>query len=129
MMFQFLLVGLGGFTGAVLRFGISGLMENISRNYTFPWPTLAVNLSGCLLIGALSYLAEAHGLFNNEARLFVFIGFLGAFTTYSTFSNETIELIRGGRNLLSFLYVVLHLLLGLGSVWLGRAAAEAISRM
>jgi len=129
MMFQFLLVGLGGFTGAVLRFGISGLMENISRNYTFPWPTLAVNLSGCLLIGALSYLAEAHGLFNNEARLFVFIVFLGAFTTYSTFSNETIELIRGGRNLLSFLYVVLHLLLGLGSVWLGRAAAEAISRM
>jgi fluoride exporter len=129
MVFQFLLVGLGGFTGAVLRFGMSGLMENISRNYTFPWPTLAVNLSGCLLIGALSYLAEAHGLFNTEARLFVFIGFLGAFTTYSTFSNETIELIRGGRNLLSFLYVVLHLLLGLGSVWLGRAAAEAISRM
>jgi CrcB protein len=129
MVLQFLLVGLGGFTGAVLRFGMSGLVENISKNYTFPWPTLAVNLSGCLLIGALSHLAESRGIFNTETRLFVFIGFLGAFTTYSTFSNETIELIRGGRNLLSFLYVGLHLLFGLGSVWLGRAAAEAISRL
>ncbi|MBN1266039.1 MAG: fluoride efflux transporter CrcB [Anaerolineales bacterium] len=129
MVQQFLLVGLGGFTGAVLRFGLSGLVQNVSKNYSFPWPTLAVNLFGCLLIGVLSQLADSFGIFTTEARLFVFIGFLGAFTTYSTFSNETMDLIRGGESLLSLVYVGLHLLLGLGSVWLGRMAAAALTRL
>lgn len=115
-----LLIGMGGFMGALLRYGVSGLIQNWSKSINFPYGTLVVNLLGCLLIGALSQVAETRGVISSEARAFIFIGLLGAFTTFSTFGNDTVSLFRDGENLLSYLNIGLHLVLGLSAVWLGQ---------
>jgi len=116
-----LLIGLGGFMGALLRYSVSGLIQNLSKSMSFPYGTLVVNLLGCLLIGALSQVAEIRGVISPEARSFIFIGLLGAFTTFSTFGNDTVSLFREGENLLSYINIGLHLVLGLSAVWLGQS--------
>ena len=116
-----LLIGLGGFMGALLRYSVSGLIQNLSKSLSFPYGTLFVNLLGCLLIGALSQVAEIRGVISPEARSFIFIGLLGAFTTFSTFGNDTVSLFRDGKDLLSFVNIGLHLVLGLSAVWLGQS--------
>jgi len=115
-----LLIGLGGFTGALLRYSVSGFIQNWSKSVDFPYGTLVVNLLGCLLIGALSQVAEVRGVITAEARSFIFIGLLGAFTTFSTFGSDTVTLFRDGENLLSYINIGLHLVLGLSAVWLGQ---------
>ena len=115
-----LLIGLGGFTGALLRYSVSGLVQQWSKSSHFPYGTLVVNLVGCLLIGVLSQVAEVRGFVSAEVRAFVFIGLLGAFTTFSTFGNDTVSLFQEGKDYLSFLNIGLHLVLGLSAVWLGR---------
>jgi CrcB protein len=119
-MLKLLLIGLGGFAGALLRYSVSGLAQNWSNSIAFPFGTLAVNILGCFLIGGLSQAAESQGVFSPETRSFVFIGLLGAFTTYSTFGNESVNLMLDGNSQLSMVNVGLHLGLGLGAVWLGR---------
>jgi CrcB protein len=94
----------------------------------FPYGTLAVNVLGCLVIGALSALAENRGVFTAEARLFVFVGILGGFTTFSTFSNETMNFLREGDTLRAVVNMAAQLFLGLGAVWLGRSIVTAIWR-
>ncbi len=121
------LVGFGGFIGAVLRYVVSGWVEKWS-SMNFPYGTLAVNLAGCLMIGLLSQLADSRGVFTGETRLFVFIGMLGAFTTFSTFGNETVHLLRAGKSLFVFGNMTVHLVGGLGMVWLGGALAQLIWR-
>ncbi len=125
---KILLIGVGGGLGAILRYYLGGYVQQWSNSFTFPYGTLAVNLLGCLVIGLLSYLAETRSLFTPEARLFVFIGLLGGFTTFSTFGNESINLLRDSENQLAFGYVTLHIFGGLGAVWLGRILASLISR-
>ncbi len=115
-----ILIGIGGFMGAILRYGVSGIIQNWSKSVQFPYGTLMVNLLGCLLIGALSQVAETRGVISSEARSFIFIGLLGAFTTFSAFGNDTVSLFREGENLLSFINIGLHLVLGLSAVWLGQ---------
>jgi CrcB protein len=127
-MLKILLIGLGGFIGAVLRYGISGLVQNLSRSISFPYGTLAVNVIGCLVIGALSHLVETRGVLNVQARLFIFVGVLGALTTFSTFSNETINLIREGQWLYALANIVLHLILCFAAVLLGRWLTFSIWR-
>ncbi len=127
-MYRVLWVGFGGFLGAVLRYLISGGVERWTENVNFPHGTLAVNLIGCFIIGLLSHLLESRGIFGVEARLFIFIGVLGAFTTFSTFGNETLNLLREGDNLFALGNIAVHVVLSLGMVWLGRALAELIWR-
>ena len=115
------LVGSGGFAGAVLRYATSGLAHTIVRGDAFPYGTLAVNVIGCLLIGVLAGLVEARSVLGPETRLFIFIGLLGGFATYSTFGHETLALLRDGETLKAAGNVVLHLVLGLGAVWIGYA--------
>ncbi len=121
-------VGFGGFVGAILRYTIAGWVQRWSNSFTFPHGTLAVNLMGCFIIGLLSQLLESRSAFGVEARSFIFIGLLGAFTTFSTFGNETLNLLRGGETLFALSNVTVHVVLGLGMVWLGRALAELIWR-
>ena len=116
-----LLIGLGGFMGALLRYGVSGFIQSWSKSINFPYGTLVVNLLGCLLIGMLSQVGEVRGVISPEARYFIFIGLLGAFTTFSTFGNDTVSLFRDGENLLSYINIGLHLVLGLSAVWLGQS--------
>lgn len=121
-------IGAGGFIGSVLRYWVSGYAQQFSKNVTFPIGTLTVNVLGCLLIGFLSQLAETRGLFSVETRSLVFIGFLGGFTTFSTFSNETMNFLRVDQMVSAFWNIGLHLVLGLAAVWLGRALAIWIWR-
>jgi CrcB protein len=121
-------MGAGGFLGSILRYLFSGYIQGVLRSAGFPYGTLAVNILGCLLIGFLSELAESQGAFRPEARAFMFIGFLGGFTTFSTFSNETVNLLRASENLLAYANIAMHIILGLGAVWLGRTLAHLLWR-
>ncbi len=127
-MTKLLLIGLGGFVGAVLRYAVGGGVQNLSKSIAFPYGTIAVNVIGCFLIGGLAYLADTRSLFSANTRMFLFIGVLGAFTTFSTFANETLELIRGSNQGLAVLNIVLHFLLCISAVVVGRYATSLIWR-
>jgi CrcB protein len=114
------LVGIGGSLGAMARYLLSRFVQ-AQVGPAFPFGTLAVNLIGCLIIGALSQIAEARNVLTPQSRAFVFAGILGGFTTFSSFANETMVLARADQHLLAVLNVGLHVVLGLGAVWLGRA--------
>ncbi|MDY6855451.1 MAG: fluoride efflux transporter CrcB [Thermodesulfobacteriota bacterium] len=119
-MHKVILVGLGGFIGAVLRYLISGCVQALTQSVAFPHGTLAVNIMGCFLIGILSHLVDSQAGMTAEIRLLLMVGILGSFTTYSTFSNETINLLQDQRLLLAFLNVATHIILGLSAVIIGR---------
>lgn len=116
---KLLVVGLGGFVGAVARYGLSGLAHRVSRG-TFPVGTLAVNVIGCFAIGVLMALVEDRQSLGPSARVFLTIGLLGSFTTFSTLGHETFEYLRVGDLRLALGNVALNLVLGLGAVGLGR---------
>lgn len=122
------IVGVGGFVGSALRYVVSNWVQNFSREINFPYGTLVVNLLGCFLIGFLAHLSESRNLLSNSVRDFVFIGVLGGFTTFSAFSNETINLIRVGETRLAILNVLIQVVLCLSSVCLGRGVASGVWR-
>lgn len=111
------LIALGGMAGALARYGLS---RYIGRhvNDIFPWGTLAVNLSGALLIGALYELFD-RSLVPPHLRSLAAIGFLGAYTTFSTFSLETVNMLREGELRLGLANVLLNTVLSLGLVAIG----------
>ena len=123
-----LYVGIGGFIGSILRYWVSGIVQQVANNPSFPVGTLAVNLVGCLVIGFLSQLADVRGIFTPEARLLVLVGILGGFTTFSTFGNETMNFLRGGEGIAALMNVSIHIFAGLAAVWLGRSLAYWIWR-
>ena len=116
---QLLLVGAGGFVGAVLRFVLSGVVQDLVPQASLPYGTLAVNAAGCLAIGVLGGIADARQAVGPELRLFLLIGVLGGFTTFSTFSYETLVLARDGQHVGAGLNVVLSVGLCLLGAWLG----------
>jgi CrcB protein len=114
-----LIVGLGSFLGGMARYGLSGLAQRL-LGASFPFGTLAVNVVGCLLIGGVLHLVEDRSMLQPNARLFVAVGLLGGFTTFSAFGYETIELLRDDELRLALLNVAGNVVLGLAAVWLGR---------
>jgi CrcB protein len=123
-----LLVGAGGFIGSVLRYLVGGYVQQYSKSINFPYGTLAVNILGCFIIGFLAQLAENRGVFTSEARLFVFIGVLGGFTTFSSFGNETLNLMRDSQIFSAFANIGMNVVIGLLAVWLGRTLSYLIWR-
>jgi CrcB protein len=121
-------VALGGALGSVLRYLLGTWTQSLSKSIDFPYGTLAVNLIGCFAIGFLSQLAETRGAFTPESRAFVFIGILGGFTTFSSFGNETLNLVRDGETFNALANVGGNVILGLMLVWLGRTVAYWIWR-
>lgn len=119
-MFNVFVIGVGGFFGAIFRFAVSGFVHYLIANPSFPFGTLVVNFLGSLLLGGLSTLSDHIGFFNPEARSLIFIGFLGSFTTFSTFSIETYNLIQDSNFSIAGMNIVLNLSLCLLSVWLGK---------
>lgn len=117
-----LLVAAGGAVGAVLRYGLSGLVQGRTRA-VFPYGTLAVNVVGCLLMGVISELAESRGALQPGTRAVITVGVLGGFTTFSAFGNETLNLLRDGERALAAGNVAANLILALAAVWAGRVAA------
>ena len=122
------LAAVGGAIGSALRYVMAGWVQALSRSLDFPYGTLAVNLIGCFIIGLLMELAEARGLFTQEARVFVFIGILGGFTTFSSFGNETFNLFRAGQTANALLNIGANVVIGLAAVWLGHTIAYLIWR-
>lgn len=120
-MLQVMLVGAGGFLGAILRYLVGGWVHHILDNPWLPFGTLVVNVVGCFLIGFLSGLAEARSVFGPEVRLFLFIGVLGGFTTFSSFAYETFALARDTENLAAAANIFAQVILGLIAVWVGNA--------
>lgn len=125
---KILWVGFGGFFGSIGRYLLSGYIQHLMKGSGFPYGTLVVNLIGCLLIGFLSQWVGARGFLSPETRLFVFMGLLGGFTTFSTFSNETMNLWQAGASAAALANVAVHVVLGLGAAWLGHVLAYGIWR-
>ena len=121
-----LLVGFGGFIGSVLRYLVSGAVQQSMKRLDFPYGTLAVNLIGCFIIGALAQYGEARGAFSNESRAFIFFGLLGGFTTFSSFGNDTVNLVRESFVMNALANVGANVALGLLAVWLGRSIGSLI---
>ncbi|MBL8064059.1 MAG: fluoride efflux transporter CrcB [Anaerolineales bacterium] len=127
-MTNMLLVGAGGFIGSILRYWVSGWVQQVTKSVGFPYGTLTVNVLGCFVIGFLAQLAESRGLFTSEARLFVFMGILGGFTTFSTFGNETLNLARDSQMMSALANIGASVIIGLFAVWLGRMLSFMIWR-
>jgi len=125
-MLKIILVGIGGFFGSAFRYMLSGLIQKIPWLETFPWGTLTVNVLGCFLIGLFGGLAENRQLFSMELRLFLFVGFFGGFTTFSTFGFETFSFMQDGQWLSSLVNVALQIGLGLLAVWAGYISSQLI---
>ena len=116
------LVALGATVGTPARFFVSGV---IARRFgeTFPWGTLVVNVSGCLLMGAVAAFAKAHNLsFESPAWLLAATGFLGSYTTVSSFALQTRALVREGEHRSAIGYILLSVVLCLAAVGAGFAA-------
>ena len=104
-------IAVGGAVGALLRYWVSGVTCRMLSS-SFPWGTLAVNLIGSLIIGFLWGLSETV-VFSQNLKLFVFIGMLGSFTTFSTFSLENLNLLRDGEYWLVFANISASIIFGL----------------
>ena len=117
---KLLLVGMGGFVGAILRYVLSGFVQNMSHSIAFPYGTLVVNMTGCFLMGICYHLVEIQAGMTAEMRMLLMVGLLGSFTTYSTFSSETLQLLQDQRFLAAVMNTGIHITVGLSAVWLGR---------
>lgn len=109
-----LFVGFGSFFGGILRYGGGLLIGRISDTTAFPWHTLLINLSGCFLLGLLNG-CFVQGWAHHDLRLALTVGLCGGFTTFSTFSQESINLLRSGAWFCGTSYIALSVLAGLGS--------------
>ena len=119
-------VALGGALGALARYGISGWVYD-RMGESFPWGTLVVNLVGCLALGLVIRWLQVSAV-APELRPFLTIGVLGAFTTFSTFSYETVALLQEGQWLRAGLYMGGSVVLGLIAMVAGMALATAFAR-
>lgn len=125
-MMKILCVFLGGGIGSLLRYGIQELSRKPLADAAFPWGTFGVNVTGSFLIG-LFYALSFRFPIPDEWRLFLTVGLCGGFTTFSTFSNEGLLLLRQGFYGIFFLYAAGSLAAGLLAVWAGHWAGSAFS--
>ncbi|MCF6743360.1 fluoride efflux transporter CrcB [Blastococcus sp. KM273128] len=121
----YLLAALGGALGALARWGLA---EAIPHSPTgLPWATLAVNLTGCLVLGVLTAVLVARAPFSPWARPFLGVGVLGGFTTYSTFAVEVVQLADAGAAGTAAGYVLVSVLGGIAAAAVGTVAGRALA--
>jgi CrcB protein len=114
-----------GAVGTLARYGLSGLVQRLLPT-EFPWGTLAVNALGCLLFGIVWSLAEERMLISGQTRIILLIGFMGAFTTFSTFAFETGQMLDDSEWLLAAANILLQNVLGIFLVLAGMALGKLI---
>lgn len=120
-----MLVAVGGALGSVARYLLSRAVQGTVLS-AFPFGTLAVNLTGCLIIGFVGALDCPGAGLGQGMRLVVVAGFCGGFTTFSTFMNESLSLMRDGNVLMAAAYVGVSVALGLAAVYLGMQLTKMI---
>jgi len=113
-----LLIGTGGFLGSISRFLASRFMQNNFPS-AFPFGTFFVNITGCFIIGLIYGFSEKSSLLSTEWKMFLAVGFCGGFTTFSTFANENLSLLRDGDFLHFLLYTGLSVFLGIAATFFG----------
>lgn len=119
IMFKTLLViGAGGFLGSISRFLASHFIQNNFPS-SFPFGTFIVNITGCFLIGLIYGMSERSSLFSSGWKMFLTVGFCGGFTTFSTFANENLAMLRDGDFYHFLLYTGLSVFLGIGATFSG----------
>lgn len=122
---NYLIIGLGGFFGAVTRYAVS-LWIGQRWGRSFPLGTFFINVSGSFLIALVMSLSTERLMINPQWRLFLAVGFLGAYTTFSTFEYETGSLLRDGEWMVAMLNVVLSVLAGFIALKIGEVIAKTI---
>lgn len=116
---EILLVGVGGFLGSIARY-LAHLFVKAYVASTFPLSTLLVNICGCFVIGVLAGVAEKIQPTPSRTLLFLGVGVLGGFTTFSSFGLETVNLLRGQEFGFALINILASVGAGLGAVWIGR---------
>jgi len=124
-MHNLIAIAAGGALGSVARYLLSTWVTAQGGGWRFPWGTLIVNTCGCLAVGILAGLIARYDLFSAQARLFLFVGVAGGFTTFSAFGLDTIGLLKRGEWLLAGTYVLASVIVGLAMVWLGFMAIQS----
>ena len=130
---QYLVIGLGGALGSMLRFGVGTLIDsNVQKTgYIFPWGTIIVNITGCFVIGFVFTISTGEGrlLLSPLTRNFITIGILGGYTTFSSFSWQTLTLAQSGQMWGAAANVLLSVVLCLIGVWLGALLAAWLNQL
>ena len=121
---EVLIVGLGGFLGSISRYLLQSAIVN--RFITiFPIGTFSINIIGSLMIGLIFGLSERYQWMTQEWRLFLAIGFMGSFTTFSTFAFDNLQLIKDGNYMQLFWYTVLSFAVGVALAWVGYSITKS----
>ncbi len=122
---KYLFIAFGGALGSMARYWVGSTIAN-RMGTKFPYGTFVINITACMIIGfSLTFLGKRAGL-NPAWRFLVPVGFIGAYSTFSTYEWETLSTIRSGAFLLATLYAVSSLILGLAAVWGGSVIAEIL---
>jgi fluoride exporter len=125
-MTKYLMVGIGGALGSILRFWVGGYVSN-RLGVRFPYGTFLINCTGSFLIGFVVTLLAERTHWSPNWRYLIPIGFIGGYTTFSTFELETFRNFQDGEILIAGLNVALSVVIGFASVWLGVIAGRTIS--
>ena len=124
-MTKILWIAAGGAAGTLMRYFLGGLVQRVAGG-GFPWGTFAVNMAGCFLFGLVWALIEERSLLAPSVRFVALVGFMGAFTTFSTFMFETGALVRESQWMLAFANIALQNVVGIVFLFLGLFAGRAV---
>jgi CrcB protein len=123
---KIILIAVAGGLGSLARYGLSGLVHNVVGKGDFPWGTVVVNVLGCLAFGAIWASMEDRWTFTDETRTMILVGFMGAFTTFSTFVFETGQMLGGGQWLPALGNVAVQNVVGIGAFFIGLAVGRLV---
>lgn len=125
-MLKYVMVGIGGFVGAIARFVLGSYIGN-RFGTRFPYGTFVINISGSFLLGAVMTMLVQRTNASPNWRYLVPIGFIGAYTTFSTFEYETLRTVQDGQMLIAFVNVALSVIVGFAAVWAGILVGRTLS--